>query len=558
MSLTTFDLPIIFTCGVELAQATINFRPEKYPGILAELNSDFSDDDENESMAALNAKFEWHHDLDAIVHASNRLKRALGAKGPLDAGDQLGDKTRPEWNELKNRFKYAAHSAKAREAFFKLAHAAVDLSGYATLREPDVALRESGLQLLRQGLVGLWAALSEQEQKMVRPLLQQSNEAIGWPPSLEGDPPIDIPEFRGNPIGEDFFKVIDFSGGFATRSSRFLEEKAAALARAFPAEPMGIPIPPLHISHSANEEVTPMVRFPLAAIFEQAVIYASAIWDRRSQVQTDGDPFDCIPDFSEIRVARYHFAAALRIPSYTVQGWKDAVKKWAVSEQARQGLIHLNEAEEWEHLPRDRHGNRQPGSLGTAFGLLKRGLKEIYDGMTPEEREAVKPHLSLIRERWDKNFPETESADGQKDTKKKPIPRGEANILIRQYLKKVPKATIRKIQGATNVSAGAISQSLAWQAHQAAKIIRKRQSNRRVKTIQLDEKMLKVLGQKNDPATSMTAEEAALRHLIENATPDERARLNKLSPRDLAEHIQAVLEQAAERVDSKKESDLFS
>jgi hypothetical protein len=295
-----------------------------------------------------------------------------------------------------------------------------------------------------------------------------------------------------------------------------------------------------------------MDRFPLADIFEQAVKYAAVIWDRKSQVQTDGDPFDCIPEFSEIGVARYHFAVALQIPSYTVQGWKDQVKKWSVSELARQGLIHLNEAEEWEHLPRDRHGNRQPGSLGTAFGLLKLGLEEIYLGMTPQDREAVEPFLSLIRGRWDKNFPGPESADCQKETKKKPIPKGEANVLIRRFLKKVPGATIKKIQEATNVSTGAISQSPAWQAHQAAKIIRKSQANRQPRSIALTDQMLKALGQHDDPSAPMTAEEAVWRTLLEKALPEERARLHNMNSKERAEHIQALLNQVADQVESER------
>jgi hypothetical protein len=153
MSLTTFDLPMIFTCGIELAQATANFRPEDFPKILAELGGDFSDDeDESETAAAVDATLRWHAGLDGILKTSNRLKRALGATGPLDAGDQLHDKTTPEWKELKNHFKYAAHSAKAQKALCHLSYAAVDLSGYASDRDPEAAQRQHGLNLLRQGL----------------------------------------------------------------------------------------------------------------------------------------------------------------------------------------------------------------------------------------------------------------------------------------------------------------------------------------------------------------------------------------------------------------------
>lgn len=548
MSLKTFDLPMIFASGLELAQATANFRREDYPTILPELVGDFSDEDESETKTAVDVILRWHRELNAIVHASARLKRALGATGPLDVADQLRNKGMPMWEEFFNRFKYAAHPAKIRKALCKLTDSAADLSGYATLPNPDAELRQRGLRLLQQGLADLWSGLSSDEREKARPLLTQTSVAIGWHPDLEGQAPVDQPDDDS----VSCFRVVDFSGGFATRPADFFEKKAAALAQAFPAMPVSS-LPPLFpVGPTLQEVNTPMERFPLALIFQQALKYAVVIWDKKSQVKTDRDPFDCVPDFSEIGVARCHFAQAMGIPSYTKQGWRDAVKKEAISELARQGLIHLNEAEEWEHLPRDRNGNRQPGSLRTAFGLFEQGLKEIYSGMSPEDREMVKDYLPLIRERWDINFPGNEMAEGRKDRRKTPIPKEEANILIRRCLKNDPEATIKKIRDVTQVSAGAISQSSAWQAHQAAKSIREDQPNRPLKALPLTKKMLEFLGQSDDPSAAMSEEEAAWRHLLENATEKERADLHKLSPRERAARIQALLEQVGDRIDCER------
>ena len=115
--------------------------------------------------------------------------------------------------------------------------------------------------------------------------------------------------------------------------------------------------------------------FPLTEIFHKAVIYGTVIWDRQSKVVSDRDPFDCVPDFSEIGVARSHVAESLRIPQFTIQQWKEAVAGAEMAPLARQALGRVNEALEWEDLARDRNGLRQPGSLGTAFGLLRQGLR---------------------------------------------------------------------------------------------------------------------------------------------------------------------------------------
>jgi hypothetical protein len=537
MSLATFDLVTVFACSVELAQATKDYRPTDFPNVTTEGPDRFNDEGEiwSDEGGVVAARLQWHRALDAIVVSSNRLKRALGATGPLDVSDQLRDKTKPAWEGFQNQFKYCSHSQGVRHALWKLANAAVDLTGYATVREPDAKLRERGLSLLGQGLSQLWANLSGDEREAVRPLLPRSSAALGWSPNPEGEPPIH--DINGKSAGvvnmegriapvvnieREFGEVVDIRGGFATRPADFFKQKAAAL-----------------------EVPVPMVFFQLVSIFDPAVKYAVVIWDKKSEVTSDRDPFDCVPDFPEIGVARFHLSVALRIPNRTIEGWKEAVRQAELSDLARQALVHLNKAVEWERLPRDDVGNRQPGSLATSFGLLQKGLQELYLAMSPPDQANVKHLVPLIRERWDKGFP---SRKGKKER----IPKEEANIRVREHLRKNPKATTHEIREATGVSVGAISQSTAWKAHRAKGANRKDQHGRQAKAVPLTRKMLETLGQSADPSNSIAAEEAAWQALLEKATPEERARLRKMNDKERAKCIQILLEQTADQIEDEK------
>src|SRR5262245_60618783 len=216
MSLTKFDPPTIFACGVELAEATANYRPEEHAHIPAQPAN-------HHTAESLEAVLRWHQARDAIEEASNRLKRALGAKGPLDADDLLRADGPPTWEEFRGQFKYAAHEPTVRRALWKLANAAVDLSGYSTVRVPDPLMRERGLRLLAQGLAQLWAGMTNPDREKVRSSLAKAHAALGWPPEPAGEPP----SYAGpGGIAEtDQYRVIDQAGGFATRSREYLGDQ---------------------------------------------------------------------------------------------------------------------------------------------------------------------------------------------------------------------------------------------------------------------------------------------------------------------------------------------
>lgn len=218
MSRTSYDLVATFRCAVELAQAVACYPPAGGgatagpPGARAEGERDI----------------DWtgHQARDAIDAAAKRLKRELGARGPRAAGDVPPAHGPLTWEGFRSEFKDAAHPRAARQALWKLANAAADLSGYADLRTEDPALRGRGLRLLRQGLAQLWGGLTAPQREQLRPLLAPAHVAVGWPPDRGADPPpYDGPARLAD---EDRDRVLDLAGGFVTRPAGFLAEQRRA------------------------------------------------------------------------------------------------------------------------------------------------------------------------------------------------------------------------------------------------------------------------------------------------------------------------------------------
>jgi hypothetical protein len=194
MHLVRFDLRSVFSCSVELATATADYDPGDHAAVLS--GGDPPADDSQEHDASV---LRWHQCLDGIHLAANRLKRALGAEGPLDAGDALQNGEKATWEYIRptNRFKYADHPAGVRKALFKLANAAADLGGYAAHTVQAPPLRERGLRLLTQGLAQIWDGLNEGERKHAEPLLSETSRALRWPSNPRKRPglykgPVDI------------------------------------------------------------------------------------------------------------------------------------------------------------------------------------------------------------------------------------------------------------------------------------------------------------------------------------------------------------------------------
>jgi hypothetical protein len=137
---------------------------------------------------------ERHRRPRRIEEETQRLKRSLGATGPLEFADGETD-TGPKWESYDQHFNNCSHDRVLRLALLKLATAAIDLSGFATWREWQGHMRETGLRLLAWGLAQLWEGMSADERSGVRDRLPRAHKAIGWPADPATDPrPYEGPE----------------------------------------------------------------------------------------------------------------------------------------------------------------------------------------------------------------------------------------------------------------------------------------------------------------------------------------------------------------------------
>jgi hypothetical protein len=112
----------------------------------------------------------------------------------------------------------------------------------------------------------------------------------------------------------------------------------------------------------------------------------------------------------------------------------------------------------------------------------------------------------------------------------------EANIRVRKFLDTNPRAGIRQVSEAIELSTGKISKLEAWQLEMA-----KRKSERPMATKehqQLTEKMLAAVGNHDDPAATVIQDEAIWQWVLEQAPPKQRAELHMKSSVEKAEVIE--------------------
>lgn len=141
---------------------------------------------------------------------------------------------------------------------------------------------------------------------------------------------------------------------------------------------------------------------------------------------------------------------------------------------------------------------------------------------------------------------------GEGDKPAAPVPKEEAEIIVRNYIKKREKAgeriTARGVARDCGIALGRVSELATWQAYQARKKGRLRPQNPKdIK--QLTDNMLAAIGKKDTPDAGLVeAEEAAWRYLLDNAkSSDERARLHAMTNAEKAEAIQLVIDQFADQ-----------
>lgn len=143
-------------------------------------------------------------------------------------------------------------------------------------------------------------------------------------------------------------------------------------------------------------------------------------------------------------------------------------------------------------------------------------------------------------------------AGESKQPAKATIPDNEAQIIVRDYIKKREDAgknvTSRDVSRDCGIAQGRVPQMTDWQAYQARKT-QSPPSGKRKQPRPLTGKMLAAIGKESDPsANAESTEETAWRYLLENAkTPEERARLNAMTAKEKAEAIQLAIEQIADQ-----------
>ena len=220
--LTLFDLQTVFRCAVELAEAVALVPRHEWENVPIDI--------EGPTSPHLERWMEWRSRLDRIKEESERLKRSLGAIGPLtfsginihaDASPGEGESAR--WESYRRRFADTSHDRIVRLALMKLSTAAIDLSGFATWRTPQWEMRESGLRLLAWGLAQLWEGMTAAERSAVQDRLQRAHKAVGWPRDRAIWPSAyDGPE--GIPV-EDQHRVIDFGRGYIACCTDYLNDR---------------------------------------------------------------------------------------------------------------------------------------------------------------------------------------------------------------------------------------------------------------------------------------------------------------------------------------------
>src|SRR5262249_30327391 len=110
--LTQFDLPLVFRCAVELAEAA----PSRSQAAWGDLPSDI----EGPHSPHFRRWTERHERLRRIGEESERLKRSLGALGPLRYSEAVGGDS-PVWGDYDRRCRETAHDRVVRLALEKLA-----------------------------------------------------------------------------------------------------------------------------------------------------------------------------------------------------------------------------------------------------------------------------------------------------------------------------------------------------------------------------------------------------------------------------------------------------
>jgi hypothetical protein len=124
------------------------------------------------------------------------------------------------------------------------------------------------------------------------------------------------------------------------------------------------------------------------------------------------------------------------------------------------------------------------------------------------------------------------------------VPRNEANVRVREYLAKNPKASIREVGVATGLAQSSIANTEAWKAVQ--KVRNEQRATRSPspkEPRQLTDQMLETRGQgdRDDVLETVERRETAERRILEDASDEERANFYRMDKDKKEQMIQTVL-----------------
>lgn len=173
----SFDLPVVFRAAVDLAEAVARLSEPEHV-----------DDPTPPHPERPGTWQQW----EAIEEETQRLKRLLGATGPLGlvrGGPDAG----ATWPIYDRRFADCGHDRRVRRGLLALADASILLAGFGEW--VNWGMRGDGCQLLGRGLAMVWAGLSADERARVLDCLPRTHAAVGWPADPAADPvPCEVPE----------------------------------------------------------------------------------------------------------------------------------------------------------------------------------------------------------------------------------------------------------------------------------------------------------------------------------------------------------------------------
>lgn len=271
-----------------------------------------------------------------------------------------------------------------------------------------------------------------------------------------------------------------------------------------------------------------------------------AAWRRHFHYDPDLEPepreLSTLEDILDRVGAALGYLQALEDPSPSEK--QDAL---AIAGMALEYVERVYEHLHWSEGP--------PAPRPTNIGVAKHVLENVL--ADAREKRAVR--WIAARDDNDDALDKLDQAEAsgpaQKDDNKptKPIPRDEANILVRKYLEGHSGATVKEVAKAVGISTGSVSESAAWQAEMGRRKAANYQPPQKP-TRPLTKKMLEAIGRDDDPDAKLEVEEAVFRKLVEKASPDERARLMALKGEAKQKLIEAASSQFADDLADAEES----